>query len=319
MVEYLQKCLHRQISIQPKTDLPAQLPLRYKGCYDLFLVSDGSVEWLLAEPKQPIRLSTLRKDWRELEKTSNLNCAFCFAAINFYTKQILLEEGIPFVQKDAQMYLPFLGMLLSKKGERNLPVVRTISYLTQKMLLLAFYEKWKDVNVTKASERLGVTKMSASRCFDEIEYLEMDIFDKSGKYRMLTVGENSQEYLDKIRPHLKNPIIRSYELVQDADLEKKAGISALCAYSLLEDNPYPTYAITKKELKESPLKICRQVSRGEDVGCVVLEVGYFLDFYKNNCQDPISTRLTLTEEELEEDRVGIAVKEMMEAYVWSED
>ncbi len=34
-------------------------------------------------------------------------------------------------------------------------------------------------------------------------------------------------------------------------LEKKAGITALCEYSLLSDNDFPTYGVTKKELADT--------------------------------------------------------------------
>lgn len=38
---------------------------------------------------------------------------------------------------------------------------------------------------------------------------------------------------------LRNPVIRRFVLREDMKLEKKAGISALCEYSLLSDNVYP--------------------------------------------------------------------------------
>lgn len=52
----------------------------------------------------------------------------------------------------------------------------------------------------------------------------------------------------------------------------------MCEYSLLSDNVYPTYAVTKKELKDSGVKVEKQVSELEEIGCVVLELGYFIDF-----------------------------------------
>ena len=55
---------------------------------------------------------------------------------------------------------------------------------------------------------------------------------------------------------------------------KKAGISALCEYSLLFDNVYLTYAVTKKELKASGVNEEKQVSELEEIGCVVLELSY---------------------------------------------
>ncbi len=77
-------------------------------------------------------------------------------------------------------------------------------------------------------------------------------------------------------------------------LEKKAGISALCEYSLLSDNAYPTYAVTKKELKASGVKVEKQASELEEIGCVVFELGYFIDFWEKGLQDPFSVVLSQT-------------------------
>lgn len=54
-------------------------------------------------------------------------------------------------------------------------------------------------------------------------------------------------------------MIRRFILSDNIKFEKKAGISALCEYSLLSDNAYPTYAVTKKEIKDSGIKTTRQV------------------------------------------------------------
>ena len=102
-------------------------------------------------------------------------------------------------------------------------------------------------------------------------------------------------------------------------LEKKAGISALCEYSPLSDNVYPTYSVTKKELKDNGVKVEKQVSELEEIGCVVLELGYFIDFSGKGLQDPLSVVLSLTGEEQEEERVDISISEMLEEYVWSKD
>lgn len=95
-------------------------------------------------------------------------------------------------------------------------------------------------------------------------------------------------------------------------------LKKLCEYSLLSDNAYPTYAVTKKKLKASGVKMEKQASVSEDIGCVVLELGYFIDFFGKGLQDPLSVALSLTREEQEE-RVKISVNEMLEEYVWSKD
>ena len=80
-------------------------------------------------------------------------------------------------------------------------------------------------------------------------------------------------------------MIARYELKEDIQLEKKAGITALCEYSLLSDNEYPTYAITKKEITESGIRKMKQVHSGEEIGCVVLELGYFIDFKNKKLEE----------------------------------
>ncbi len=262
-----------------------------------------------------MRLSALRHDQKQIEKVTGMNCALYFRKLNHYTKEMLLTEGIPFIFEGKQMFLPFIGILLADNNCRRLKPVHTISFLTQKLLLYALYEKWDQMNVTRIAERLDVTKMSVSRCLDEIEYLDIDVLDVSGKTRKISVGEDTKSVWENIKPILRNPVITKFQLADDIGLEKKAGISALCEYSLLSDNVYPTYAITKKELNDANIKSYRQISVGEEIGCEVLEVGYFIDFENKKIQDPLSVMLSLSEEDLKDDRVQICIDEMLEEYV----
>ena len=114
-------------------------------------------------------------------------------------------------------------------------------------------------------------------------------------------------------------ILESSQIDMNDPEKKDIGISALCEYSLLSDNVYPTYAVTKKELKDSGVKAEKQVSELEEIGCIVLELGYFIDFLGKGFQDPLSVVLSLTGDEQEEERVDISINEMLEEYVWSKD
>lgn len=316
MKEYIEKCLKLPVTIEENVDVWKKLPLKYKGNYNLFSVYLNKIEWLIAQPKEELRLTALRNDRNQIEKASGLNCAFYFTKLNHYSKDTMMNEGIPFIVVEKQVYLPFLGMILSDKDDRRLAPVREISFLTQKLLLCALYEKWQDMNVTKIAERLGVTKMSVTRCLDEIEYLEIDVLDTTGKSRKVTVESDTKKIWGKISPFLRNPVITKYQLAEDIGLEKKAGISALCEYSLLSDNPYPTYGITKKELKETALKEYRQIAAGEDMSCEVLELGYFIDFNGKQVQDPLSVLLSMSDTDMGDERVQRCVDEMLEEYVW---
>lgn len=316
MKEYIEKCLRRPVTIEKNTELLKKLPLKYKGIYDLYTVLQDEIEWVIVQPKVDVRLNALRYDRGQIEKVSRLNCALYFKKINHYAKDTMMNEGIPFIIAEQQMFLPFLGMILLEKAERRLAPVHMISFLTQKLLLCALYEKWDAMNVTKIAKRLEVTKMSVTRCLDEIEYLDLDILDISGKNRKISVSDDSKIWWEKIKPVLRNPIITRFQLTEDIHLEKKAGMSALCEYSLLSDNSYPTYAITKKELSDVNIKSLKQISVGEEIGCEVLELGYFIDLNGKQLQDPFSVMLSLSEENLADERVQICIDEMLEGYVW---
>ena len=104
--------------------------------------------------------------------------------------------------------MPFIGCLLSNSGERDIAPVDIISYLTQKLILMAIYERWNKVTVSEAATKLGVSKTSASRCFDEIEYLNVNILDTKGKARAVTVPSDIKQLWEQLQHILRSPVIR---------------------------------------------------------------------------------------------------------------
>ena len=319
MKEFLEKALRQTVTIADDAEILAELPLAFKGRYDIHKVETNGALWMAIHPKDAAGLVTLRKDRARIEKQTGLNCALFLDQATFYIKEKLMEEGIPFVIKGKQVFLPFIGYLLTNEHDRELAPVHLISFLTQKMLLMALYESWAKVKVTEAARRLGISGMSASRCFDELEYLNIHILGQKGKARVITVPEDRKSFWHQTAGVLRDPVIRRFVLKEDVGCAKKAGITALCEYSLLSDNPYPTYAVTKKEISDLRIKDARQVQLTDDVGCVVLELGYFIDFDGKGTQDPLSVAMSITAAEREDERVGISIDEMLEEHIWSKD
>jgi len=314
MKEFIEKSLRQPIHITP-INIKENLPLIFTGLYHLYSVEMSGVKWVIAEPLEKTGLVQMRKHQRQIEKRLNLNCALYLKQLSSYSKDILLNEGIPFILEEKQIYLPFLGILLSC-GERTLPPVRQISFLTQKLVLTALYEKWQQITVTKAAEILEITKTSASRCFDEIEWLEIPVLGAKGKARAITVNAERSKLWELIEPKMRNPVITTFALGEDLKLENKGGISALSAYTMLMDNEYSTYAVTKKEIQSLEINHKKLVPEGEQPKCVIQETGYFINFKKKNLMDPLSVMLSLSEDEKRDDRVMMAVREMLEEYVW---
>ena len=93
-----------------------------------------------------------------------------------------------------------------------------ISFLTQRLIFIAVYEKWENVTVSEATAKLGATKMSVSRCFDEIEYLNVDILGMKGESRIITVPNDIKKLWEDMKAVLRNPVIARYKLQDDIQL-----------------------------------------------------------------------------------------------------
>lgn len=315
MRNFLTKYLKTEIKIKKYT-ADNRLPLAVTGLFELFQVGEGELHWLLVEAKENAGLIQIRKANRQIQKACGQYAVFAFDEMPYYMADKFLEEGIPFVVKDKQIYLPFLGMMIEQKKERVLAPVMELSFLAQKLLLMAMYEKWGVVSVTKAAEKMGVSKMSISRCFDEYEVLGMPVLTNNGRYRaMKAIG--SDVVLKQCREYLRTPVIKRIFLKKDRshELEYKAGMSALCEYSMLDDNDYPTFGVLKKDMKGLGITKHDAAAPGDEIGCEILELGYMIKFNGKQIMDPVSVALALFDERQEDDRVEIAVKEMFGEYL----
>ena len=184
------------------------------------------------------------------------------------------------------------------------------------MILTALYEKWDNINVTEAARILGLSKMSASRCFDEMEYLQIPLITAASGRRVISVKKSVKEIWEEVKGFLIDPVIRRFELTEDAGLEFKAGLSALAELSLLSDNECPVYGVSKKDLSASGVKDFQKAGWQDEKKSIVLELGYIIDFQGKGVMDPLSIVLCLTEDELADARISGSAQEMLEEYVW---
>lgn len=315
MKEYLENTLKSEVEITTSEELYDKLPLAFKGKYIFFKVKTNKLYWYAIKPKLDLGLVTLKNDFFNIERITDLNCAFVFTNISYYIKEKLIEYGISFLIVDKQMFLPFIGVVFTKKDNRQLKTIDKISYLTQKMLLTAIYGDWKEKNVTQIAEILDISKMSVSRCFDELEYFNIDVIKIKNKARVITVPKDKEHLWEEIRPILRNPVIKTYEFKDDLLLDRFGGVSALSNLSLVSDNDYPTYVVTKKEV--SKLEKDGLKSKGEETGSMVLELGYYVGF--DNNMDPLSIDLSLNDEQEKDERIAKSIKQMLKDNVWSKD
>ena len=121
-------------------DFNDKLPMIYLSLYEFKIASMKSIEWVIAISKEQIHLSQLRKQHRQMEKLLNMHCCIYLNRTSPYSKNMMIEDGIPFIIVKRDIYLPFLGILLAADAEREIKPVQKISFITQKLILTAIYE-----------------------------------------------------------------------------------------------------------------------------------------------------------------------------------
>ncbi len=312
MKETIEQILHQEVEEHPFAQ-EEKLPLACRGAFDIKQLEINRQPFLLAEPTDAMNLTELRKSRSQLERATGYPCAFYLKTVNRYAAAKMLEEGIPFIRENRQVYLPFLGMLVKDQEPRSPKPAAELSFLTQKFLLKALYETWQNINAAEAARLLGVSRMSGTRCFDEIESLELPFLRTEGKSRRFDALPDRKQMWETLRPVLRNPVIRAFrsdELIPGEFV--LSGLTALSAYSMLNEDRCKYYAVPKGALRHLAVDPAKEVPPEEEAACVIQEVGYILPFGDGKAVDPLSIALMLSAKELTDPRVETAVDEMLE-------
>lgn len=316
--EYIEKTLHIKARLLGSVDTGG-LPLYLKAGYDLQLIELAGMACLFAAPRDGRNLVALRKQREQLMKHFETECVLYFKEVGNYAQKKMVEEKIPFVVEEKQIYLPFLGVALSKQRERPL-TARTITFATQRLLLNALYRRWRKVSQAEVAAEVGVSAMTVTRCFDELEAMKLPLLQKNGRRRYFAWEQGNRSLWEQIRPVLRNPIAREYRL--DADpvwgRMKLGGISAVCHYSMLADNPYVTYAVSREQEQQMGFGTMPRTPYGEIPALILQVLRYEVPYPDDNAIDPITAILSLSEEDVSDPRVGAMVGKILEERVYDQ-
>ena len=312
-IKYIEEILHVPVdaSVYPRGDA---LPLYLRNGYDLYTLTIQNIQCLLARPKEPVNLTALRKQCAQLTKLVGLDCVLCLNSARIYTKEKMLSEGIPFIIAGQQIYMPFLGIALTQSGVRDVPLTDKISFSTQKMLLTAIYDGWGILTLTAAAKAIGMSKMSMTRCFDELQALGLPLVKAEAKLRKF-IWEGSRRALwDIVCPVLRNPVARQYRLDKQFEImpAKLGGMSALCHYSMLADEPYAVYAVSRDAAKALDIGKLQLIPDDEAPVMVVQVMQYEINYVDALALDPLTAILSLNDADKLDPRVEAAIEKVLE-------
>lgn len=262
MQKLLSDLLHVEV-IERAYDGQKNLPLFLTGNYQIKLITIAGADLLFVHPKTPVTFSALKKHWGKFEQLTGLPCVIFDDSYTRYGKKRMIELGIPFVFGNEDIYLPFMGVVLMHKRNTTLPDVEKFLPATQKMELMAFYERWNMLSTKEISNRLQFSRMSAGRCLIELQSLGLPLVEIKGKTKYYVFSGTRKMLYELCKSYFINPVVKTYLLKEIPDnVHCLGGISAFAHYSMLAEDRYPTYALSREEytlLRGKEYELCPKI------------------------------------------------------------
>lgn len=313
MIHYIQKTLGCDV-IEQDHIVPNEFPMYLKSNYTYKRLTINNVNCLAVKPCD-FSLSAYKKQRFKISELTGLNIILELDHITSYQRKALINDRIPFVVNDSQLYLPFLAISLTEKFNKN-EKIEKFSPVTQLVFLYAYYKK-ECLPVTELSQILGYSVMSINRAYKELINCNLVQFQVKGRKKYFSTVLSNGELLKAAEQYMINPVIKKFycNRLYDFTENLKSGLYALSEKSMLDISGNEIcYALSKKQVSNTRIK--NSEVDMEDKNAVIIECwSYDPSLLTNDeCVDDISLILTLKDND--DERVQIAADELRRKYKW---
>ena len=94
-----------------------------------------------AESQERFNIKTLKKQLASYQTAIKADVVYGFEKISSFQRKSMIENEIPFVSRNGQMYLPFLGILFENCAMSEDIIKEHFTPVSQLLFLLFLYEK----------------------------------------------------------------------------------------------------------------------------------------------------------------------------------
>jgi len=300
-------------------DACAGLPMYLVFGREFFVARGNGIDFVVVELSKSDRFGViaLKKQLLEYELAFHMPTAYYFEELTSRQRDSLIVQNIPFISEKKQIYLPFLGIALSKtvRKDKDINADRMMP-ATQSLFLYLLY-KCGSAPITKknAAAALGITRTSITRASNQLRAMGLTTEETRGKEIYIWAKEQGYSYFSMAKPFLINPV-RCTVCVENADWLSTlplAGDSALSAKTMLSPSRTRCVATEKKQAGNITV-LDEQWAAGEDL--VNLELWKYDPalFAADGVVDPVS--LYMSFEGNHDERIESSVEELMENYIW---
>lgn len=263
----------------------------------------------------------LHKHLRLVEQQSGLPVVLVLAELTARQRTRLIQLFLPFVVPGKQLFLPPLGLDLREQyaaaARRQMPL---LGPATQAVLLAGLLGQWeKGANASMMARQLGYSPMSMSRAGRELLDLGLLVVEGSSRNARWRLAAPVIDVWRKVEPMLRSPVLRR-GWVKQGDLETadlaQAGLSALARQTMLAHPALPVYALGEASWQALSKRMPGLRLENEsmvDAACIELWCYEPRSLMPGGGAyvDPYSLTLSLRDEAASDDRVALALDELM--------
>ena len=252
MLNYISEVLNINCS---QIDIPLDkiiLPL-YWDLYEIQPISLDGVKVLFITPREI--LSNVKALKKHLEKMQSLSGCFVSLLLNDISetrKKSFLENHIPFVVTNNQIYLPFMAIYLQEKNKTKIEAVSQLTPAAQLVFINFFKQNSEALAVASFAKKLQFSEMSTTRALRQL--VATGLFEiKKGTITnsnlLVTKVKDKEELFNKIEPYLINPV-KNFFYIDKEELNNKellpSGETYLYMFSMLGKEELDTWAFYGK-------------------------------------------------------------------------
>ena len=226
-------------------DGAAGLPYYLNDRYEFKKANLEGVSCLFLIPKGDLdNLASIRKHIAKVQEIESLPIVFQLCGIASPRRKSLIDARIPFVADGSQIYLPFLGAVLTERYTATIQPREILMPSSQLLLFYYLYYDKPELYTYTMANNLNFSAMQISRSVKQLEALGLMSVRKEGVRIAISAIESRNILLKKAKPHLLNPVRKrlfAKNSLVPAGLPK-SGLSALSELTMLSPSSTITFA-----------------------------------------------------------------------------
>lgn len=294
----------------------ASLPYYMTAGYEFKkAVIDGCPCLMLYAKEELPTLPAIKKQIARLQQLEAVPVVICVRTMSAFRRKSMIENKIPFVVLEKQVYLPFMGTFLQAKEDKTEKPIEHFMISSQLLCLLYLYQNEKKLYLSEAVKKLPYSAMTMTRAARQLEQSGIFQVEKEGVNKILTCEDTGSSLYKRMMTYMSSPVVKKGYLAKEHLSEEMviAGTSALAEKSMLNRERVMDYAVFL-EKQEADYLSDELIDPEKQILVEVWQYNPKL-FARDGVADPVSVALSLREEK--DERVEDTVEEMLEN-LWEE-